>query len=70
MKVTSEQKELMVHTMKGGRNFFGTNYCCRDATEFDKLVEGGLATKEDAPIWSGDDVIYRLNEDGKFIALS
>lgn len=55
----------MKHTIsEQSRNWFGTNYGA-DADEFEKLVELGLATKEEPPSWMGDDVIYRLTTAGK-----
>jgi len=73
MEITKAQKQLMRHTIAADnvneeRNWFGTDIGCKDAIEFDKLVEGGLATKHGGPLWSGDDVIYRLTEDGIWIA--
>lgn len=69
MFITEFQKQIMRHTIGGyKRNWFGTDKGSVDAVEFDKLVKGGLATREPAPSWSGDDFIYRLTDDGKFIA--
>jgi len=56
----------MEHTVSGpARNWFGTSTGCKDALEFDKLVEAGYATAETPPAWMGDDVIYRLTPEGK-----
>lgn len=72
MKTTKYQNELMHHTcgLSNGenRNWFGTGSKGKDAIEFNKLVEGGLAVKRDAPSWSGDDVTYHLTAEGKLIA--
>ena len=66
MNITDYQREIMEHTISGpNRNWFGTDFKCKDSTEFEKLVEGGLATKETPPSWMGDDVIYRLTTEGK-----
>lgn len=65
MEVTEYQKGLMRHTMSdGGRNWFATDNGCRDAIEFNKLVDAGFATVGEAPSWSGDDVVYRLTQHG------
>jgi len=69
MKISKYQKELMQHTISGhDRNWFGTGLDCKDAEEFEKLVDAGYATKETPPTWMGDDVIYRLTSAGRNIA--
>jgi hypothetical protein len=66
MDLTKNQIDLMKHTVsERSRNWFGTNYRTPDSAEFEKLVEHGLATKEEPPAWMGDDVIYRLTSAGK-----
>ena len=66
MGITDYQRKIMEHTISGpNRNWFGTSWNCKDSTEFEKLVECGLATKEMPPAWMGDDVIYRLTAEGK-----
>ena len=66
--VTDYQKRLMEHTVSGpNRNWFGTDKAGKDGQEFDKLVELGYATAENAPSWSGDDVMYRLTPEGKAV---
>jgi len=66
MEITDYQRGLMEHTISGpNRNWFGTGYGCKDSDEFEKLVESGYATKEEALSWMGDDVIYRLTSAGK-----
>jgi len=66
MKVSNHQIDLMKHTVSDPkRNWFGTSYGCKDSDEFEKLVKGGYAVKQNAPSWMGDDVIYRLTETGK-----
>jgi len=68
MELTKLQKDIMAHTIKGpDRNWFGTNYGCADSDAFEKLVDAGLATKEEPPAWMGDDVIYRLTSAGKAV---
>ncbi len=57
---------LIEHTMSGpNRNWFATGYDGRDSEEFEKLVEAGYATKEAAPSWTCDEVIYRITAEGK-----
>jgi hypothetical protein len=64
--ITDFQRGLMEHTVSlPDRNWFGTNKAGKDAEEFDKLVEMGYATRENAPEWTGDDYIYRLTREGK-----
>ena len=46
------------------RNWFGTGYG-KDADEFARLVDIGLAVRTNAPAWSGDRFIYRLTDEGK-----
>ncbi len=66
MNITDYQRQIMEHAVSGpNRNWFGTDFNCKDSNEFEKLVENGLATKEKAPTWCGDDVIYRLTSEGK-----
>ena len=66
MELTQYQLDLMKHTVSGAnRNWFATNYNCKDSDEFEKLVEAGYATKQPAAKWMGDDVIYRLTRKGK-----
>ena len=66
MDLTKNQIDLMKHTISGhDRNWFGTKYRTLDSAEFEKLVELGLATKEKAQAWMGDEVIYRLTTAGK-----
>ncbi len=65
MELTKLQKEVMNHTIKDGRNWFGTSYGCKDSEAFEDLVEAGFATKEKPPEWMGDDVIYRLTAAGR-----
>jgi hypothetical protein len=65
-EITILQAALMAHTISGSnRNWFATSFNTQDSIEFEKLVEMGLATKEDAASWMGDDVIYRLTPEGK-----
>lgn len=72
METTKYQNQLMQHTcgLSNGekRNFFGTSLNCKDSNEFELLVNMGLATKQNAPSWSGDDVCYSLTDEGKWIA--
>jgi len=68
MLITDKHKDLMRHTIKGDRNFFGTDKGCTDSILFDDLVRGGLAIRFDAPGWSGDDYVYKLTDDGIYIA--
>ncbi len=64
--LTKEQISLMDHTISGpSRNWFATDYGCRDSNIFEELVKMGLATKQAASDWMGDDVIYRLTAEGK-----
>lgn len=66
MDITNYQRGIMEHTLSGpDRNWFGTDFKCKDSVEFEKLVESKLATKEIPPSWMGDDVIYRLTPEGK-----
>jgi len=68
MNITKLQRELMKHTISGpDRNWFATDEGYKDADAFDELVGMGLATKEKAPEWCGDDVIYRLTKEGKAV---
>lgn len=65
-KLTDYQLELMRHTVSGpNRNWFGTDNKGKDVVEFDKIVKMGYATSTYAPVWSGDDIIYRLTKEGK-----
>lgn len=65
-EITVYQSALMEHTISGpNRNWFATSYNTTDSVEFEKLVDMGLATKEDAASWMGDDVIYRLTPEGR-----
>lgn len=66
MELTVYQRALMEHTISGhNRNWFGTSLGDEDSDEFEKLVKKGLATSEIPPSWMGDDVIYRLTDEGK-----
>ena len=66
MEITTLQRQLMEHTIKGSnRNWFGTSLGCEDNIEFKKLVSAGLSISETPPKWMEDEVIYRLTPDGK-----
>lgn len=66
MKLTKYKLDLMKHTISDKeRNWFGTNLGGKDSKEFDELVSVGYASKHPAPPWSGDEVIYRLTNEGK-----
>ena len=66
MELTEQQRSLMEHTVsEPNRNWFGTGLDCADSKIFEGLVDQGLATSEEAPIWMGDGVIYRLTKKGK-----
>ncbi len=68
---TKHQIEIMQHTIsEPNRNWFATGKNTFDAHQFEILVEGGFATREQAPQWAVDDVIYRLTEKGKLIVRS
>ena len=50
MNITNYQRGIMEHTLSGpDRNWFGTDFKCKDSIGFEKLVENGLATKETPP---------------------
>jgi len=66
IEITKYQRGIMEHTISGfNRNWFGTSYDTTDSVEFEKLVDMGLATKQKAAEWMGDDVIYRLTPEGR-----
>lgn len=66
MGITKIQRQLMEHTISGpDRNWFGTGLENKDSEEFEKLVACGYATSEIPPAWMGDEVIYRLTDEGK-----
>jgi len=66
MEITKFQRGLMEHTIgEPNRNWFATSFNCKDSIEFEKLVDAGYATKQNAASWMGDDVIYHLTPDGK-----
>ena len=66
MELTKNKIGLMLHTVSGpNRNWFGTSYGCHDSDEFEELVKEGYATKQNAPTWMGDDVVYFLTDKGK-----
>ncbi len=55
----------MRHAVNGPhRNWFGTSCGCKDAIEFEKLVDAGYATKRKAAPWMGDDVLFSLTKTG------
>lgn len=64
--ITKIQRDLMKHTISGyDRNWFGTTFDSDNAKEFDKLAKIGLVTSSKPPSWMGDDIIYRLTDEGK-----
>lgn len=64
-KLTKKQLKIMKHTISGpNRNWFATGFDTDDSIEFEKLVISGLATKESAPSFSIDEVLYRLTPAG------
>lgn len=64
--LTPRQLALMRRTVKGGRNQFETDLGRQPSSEFELLVDKGLATKENPPpYWMGDDIVYRLTKAGK-----
>lgn len=66
-KITFNQYQIMHHTTDwgGNRNLFGTDAECRDAKDFYKLIEMGLASSNPAPSWSGDDIVFYVTDEGK-----
>lgn len=67
-ELTKLQRQLMEHTISGpDRNWFATSKECSDYKVFENLVQFGYATKEPAPDWSIDDVVFRLTKLGRRI---
>ena len=67
-ELTEYQIGLMQHTISGqNRNWFGTDKESKDGKEFAKIVDLGYATAETPPSWMGDEVIYRLTQEGKAV---
>lgn len=65
IKLNKNQIAIMKHTIKNpGRNWFSTGYKDHDSIDFEKLVKEGYATKQTAPDWTCDDVIYSLTKEG------
>ena len=71
MNITEHQKQIMKHAISGpGRNWFGTSPDSDDGQAFEKLVAGGLATKEKGPSWMGGETIYSLTDEGRSVAIN
>ncbi|WP_199200066.1 hypothetical protein [Kosakonia sp. H7A] len=52
------------------RNYFLAGSDHPDATEWEKLVEQGLAKASPAPAWSCGDVVYQVTDAGQAVAIS